>query len=175
MLLFISCGGSDPGTAPSANPTPVPVAQSTPTPAPLARNLQPDTYCVPKPPPLAYLRVKVHDDRGYKKILDARAVVGPDAQFCAAQGQGGTVCVVRDENDPQAVTCNNLLAGKSDTGRYGPNWFYNDDKPCRPIGDGGNDPGCRLHETNQFLVYAFGPGKYTACSEDAVCTDFIVE
>jgi hypothetical protein len=82
---------------------------------------------------------------------------------------------VRRDSDPQHTTCTNLVSGISDTGRYGPNWFYNDHTPCRAAGEGGNDPGCRNHETNQYLVYAFGPGKYTACHENAVCSDFIVQ
>ena len=127
-LCFISCGG-DPGTAPNAVPTPVPVPIPVPTatPSPSAANLQEDTYCVPAPPPLADLRVKVHQDFGFKKVLDARALVGPDAAHCASINTGGTVCVVRREDDPQATTCNNLVVGKADSGLYGPNWFYNDD------------------------------------------------
>lgn len=174
MLSLSSCGG-DPASGPSVVPTPTPVPLPTPTPTPVPDNLKADTYCVPAPPPFYAFRIKIHDDRGYKKILDARPTVGPDQAFCAAQNQGGTVCVVRREDDPQATTCSNLVSGISDTGRYGPNWFFNDDTPCRAMGEGGNDPGCRTHETNQFLVYAFGPGKYTACHENAVCTDFIVK
>ena len=81
---------------------------------------------------------------------------------------------MRQEDDPQAPTCNNLLMGKADSGLHGPNWFYNDDIVCRPAGEGGNEPGCRQRETNQYLVYVFGPGKFTACSADAVCSSFEV-
>ncbi len=170
-----SCGGES-GTSPSASvpaaPAPLPVAVPTPTPAP--ENLQTDTYCVPKPGPIHNIRVKVHNDRGYKKVLDARGLVGPDASYCSAIGQPGEICVVRNENDPMAVTCNNLIFGKSDTGRYGPTWFWNDN-PCRNAGEGDNEPGCRNHETNQFLVYAFGPGVYAACSADGLCNAIEVE
>ena len=130
---------------------------------------------MPEPPPIFGFKVKIHQDFGWKKVLDSRAIVGPDGAFCKVQNGGGTVCPVRKEDDPQFGSCNNLVVGKSDTGRYGPNWFFNDDILCRPMGEGGNDKGCRIHETNQYLVYAFGPGKYTACSKDAVCTDFIVD
>lgn len=169
-LSLISCGGS-PATAPStvATPAPIPIVAA-PTPAPKPENLQTDTYCVPMPPPLFDFKLKVHQDFGYKKILDSRALVGPDAAHCASINAGGTVCVVRREEDPQAATCNNLVVGKADSGLYGPNWFDSDDRLCRPAGEGGNDPGCRQHETNQYLVYVFGPGRYTACSASAVCT-----
>jgi hypothetical protein len=170
----MSCGGQD-ATSPTTSPPTTIAALPTPAPTPVPANLKADTYCVPMPPPLSYFKLKVHSDRGWKKVLDSKAVVGPDAAYCAAQNQGGSVCVVRREDDPMAVTCSNLVVGLSDTGRYGPNWFDTDDKPCRPIGQGDNDPGCRLHETNQYLVYTFGPGTYTACSEDGVCTSIEVK
>jgi hypothetical protein len=132
---------------------------------------------VPKPPPIHTFRVKIHDDRGYKKILDARALVGPDAAYCAAIGQVGDICVVRNEDDPQSVTCNNLVVGKSNEyPRYGPEWYWND-QICRGVGEGDNAPGCRVHETNQFLVYAFGPGIYTACAPSNwdVCTSIEIQ
>jgi hypothetical protein len=174
MLCLTSCGG-DPATSPDAPaPVPTPAATPVPAPTPLPENEQADTYCVPSPPPLFDIRIKVHQDFGYKKILDARAIVGPDPAYCASINAGGTVCVVRREDDPEAATCNNLLMGKSDSGLYGPNWFYNDDTVCRPAGEGGNDPGCRQHETNQYLVYVFGPGKFTACSADALCSSIDV-
>ena len=178
VLLAIPLGGGCGGgtsTSPGPNPTPTPVPQPTPTPTPVPANLQPETYCVPPPPPTNSLRVKVHADFGHKKILDSRALVGPNADYCSAIGYPGTVCVVRNENDPQAVTCNNLAVGKAaDTGRYGPTWYYND-KPCRGIDEGGNDPGCRNHESNQFLVYAFGPGNFGACTETGICQGLRIE
>ena len=173
MLLLTSCGG-DPASAPSSVPTPTPIAVPTPTPAPTAENLQAATYCVPMPPPLFDFKIKLHQDFGNKKILDSRAIVGPDAAHCASINIGGTVCVVRREEDPQATTCNNLVVGKSDSGLYGPNWFDGNDRICRPAGEGGNDPGCRHHETNQYLVYVFGSGTFTACSAGGVCTSYVV-
>jgi hypothetical protein len=165
-LLGCNSSSSTPST-PTATPTPVPVPTQQPTPIP--DNLQQETYCVPAPPALHNIRVKVHQDFGYKKILDSRALVGPDAGYCSAIGYPGNICVVRNEGDPQAVTCNNLAMGKAtDTGRFGPTWSW-EGRPCRPAGDGGNDPGCRNHETNQFLVYAFGPGTYAACGSNGAC------
>jgi hypothetical protein len=178
-LVLAACGGpqaTDP-TSPGGSPPPVTIPSAPPAPAatPTPAHLKAETYCVPKPPDIFGFKVKVHSDRGWKKILDAKPLVGPDAAYCASQNQGGTVCVVRREDDPMATTCSNLVTGKSDEGGYGPNWFYNDHTLCRPAGEGGNEPGCRLHEDNQFLVYTFGPGKYTACSADAMCTEIIIE
>jgi hypothetical protein len=157
---------------PSATPIPAP----TPVPTPTPENLLKDTYCVPAPPPLSRIKLKAHLDFGYKKVLDSRAFVGPDPNYCTTIGYPGfTTCIVRDENDPQSVTCNNLALGKaSDTDRYGPLWFWNG-RPCRPASEGGNDPGCRNHETNQFFAYAFGPGVYTACGSNGACTDLLIE
>ena len=45
-------------------------------------------------------------------MLDSRAFVGPDANYCGSIGLPGQICVVRDENDPQSMTCNNLAMGK---------------------------------------------------------------
>ena len=172
--MALGCGGKT-STSPGPNPTPTPAPQPTPTPTPVPENLLPETFCVPAPPPTYSLRVKVHADFGYKKVLDSRALVGPNADYCSSIGYPGTVCVVRNENDPQAVTCNNLAVGKAqDTGRYGPTWYYND-KPCRGIDEGSNEPGCRNNESNQFLVYAFGPGNYGACTDKGVCQPLRVE
>ena len=174
LATTLGCGGGR-STSPGPNPTPTPVPQPTPSPTAVPNNLQADTYCVPPPPPTYSLRLKVHLDFGYKKVLDSRALVGPSAEYCSSIGYPGDICVVRNENDPQAVTCNNLAVGKArDTGRYGPTWYYND-KPCRGIGEGGNDPGCRNHETNQFLVYAFGSGDFGACTDKENCQAFHID
>src|SRR5215468_10670435 len=88
VLCLAACGASDP-----AKPDPAP----TPTP----ENLDKDTYCVPAPPPFVGFKVKIQNDLGWKKVLDARALVGPDAAYCASIGQTGNACVVRNEGDPQ--------------------------------------------------------------------------
>ena len=166
-----SCSSSSTPSGPTVSPTPVP----TPTPTPTPANLLPETYCVPAPPPLHNIRVKVHADFGYRKILDSRALVGIDASYCASVGYPGDICVVRNEDDPQAVTCNNLVMGKAkDTGRYGPTWTWNG-QACRPADVGGNEPGCRNNEENQFVAYAYGPGDYLACGENGVCNGITIE
>jgi hypothetical protein len=42
--------------------------------------------------------------------------------------------------------------------------------PYRGVNQGGDEPGCRHHPTDQFLVFAFGPGTYSACGDnDRAC------
>jgi hypothetical protein len=159
-----ACGGGSTGSPnPIGGPTPPP-ATPTPTPAPVA------SCGSPAPPPLYGFRLKVQNDQGYKKVLDSKPLVGKDAAYCASVGQAGDICVVRDEGAVDADGCNYAVVGiASQTGRPGPNWYWND-KPCRPANVGGEEPGCRLHPTNQFLVFAFGPGTYSACGDkDRVC------
>ena len=63
-------------------------------------------------------------------------MVGRDEKYCAGLGYPGEICVVRDDNAVDAVTCGNFVAGiASQTGRHGPNWYWND-QPCRPAGEG---------------------------------------
>jgi hypothetical protein len=157
------CGGSG-ALTPNPIPTPTPVPAPTPTPTPAA------IACgSPAPPPLYAFRVKVGNDQGYKKVLDSRVMVQGEA-YCNGLGYPGSICVARDEGATDAITCGNLLTGiASQTGRYGPNWYWNDE-PCRPAGDEGDAPGCKHHPTNQFFVFAFGPGTYSACGDnDRVC------
>ena len=171
VLVGVSLAGCGGGSSPTAVPTPVVVA--TPTPLPTPTPTPAAIACAsPTPPPLYQVRVKVQLDFGFKKVLDSRPVVGPDESYCSYWGYGGDRCVARDENLPDSVTCNNFVMGvATQTSRYGPNWFWND-KPCRAIGEGADDPGCRQHPDNQFFALAFGPGTFTACGNrerDRVC------
>jgi hypothetical protein len=124
----------------------------------------------PAPPALYGFRVKVLNDQGYKKVLDSKPLVGKDAAYCTSVGQPGDVCVVRNEGAPDAVGCNHAVLGiASQTGRPGPNWYWNN-QPCRAANQGGDEPGCRQHPTDQFLVFAFGNGIFSACGDaDRVC------
>jgi hypothetical protein len=168
LLVFVSCGGSSPiDPIPTPTPTPTPVPTATPEP--------PEIACTPVPPPIYGFRLKIHDDFGWKKILDSRPLI-QDTAYCTSVGYPNySQCVVRDENDPQAVTCANRVTGKAtDTGRYGPKWTWNG-MPCRAIGEGSDDAGCKNHPSNQFLVFAFGPGEYTACAENNMgCNTYTV-
>jgi hypothetical protein len=168
LTVLTACGG---GSNPATTPNPVPSAVATPTPAPTATPTPAAIFCgKPIPPPLYGFRLKVGNDLGYKKVLDSRPLVGRDAGYCGELGFGGDICVVRDEHADDAVTCGNFVVGMANqTGRYGPNWFWND-KPCRPIGEGGDEPGCKQHPENQWFAFAFGPGTYSACGDhDHVC------
>jgi len=172
--LLAACGGGG-ATDPNPGPTPTPVLP-TPTPTPTATPTPAAIACNPPiPPPLYGFRMKVQVDNGFRKVLDSRALVGRDAAYCAALGLGGDICVVRNEEDPQAVSCSNLVVGKAaDTGRYGPAWSYVppggfNSVACRPASQGGQDPGCRNHDANQYFVFAYGPGTFVACGENGVC------
>lgn len=182
VVVASACGGSNPA-APQPSPTPTP--KPTPTPGPSMTDPSSPIYCVPSPPPLYSFRVKVHADVGYRKILDSRVLVGKDADFCGAMGYGGSICVVRDENDPMAVTCGNAVAGMSlDTRRYGPTWYFADRAPletgsfgnlCRPISDNSDQLGCRNHPDNQFMLYAYGAGYFTACGATGGCATLTIK
>ena len=183
-LSALACGGGNPA-APQPTPAPTPTPTPTPIPGPSMADPNSPIYCVPPPPPLYTFRVKVHADVGYRKVLDSRVLVGKDAAFCGYWGYGGDICVVRDENDPMAVTCGNAVAGlATDTRRYGPRWYVADQppmvtgsfgRPCRPISDTSNDPGCRNHPDNQFMLYAYGPGYFTACGATGGCATLTIK
>lgn len=184
MMTVVSCGGSPASPTPTPTPTPVPTPTPTPTPTPSATDPNSPVYCVPSPPPLYSFRIKVFADNGYRQLLDSTPQV-KDKTYCGAIGLPGDICVVRTEGDPQAVTCGNLIAGRAkDTGRYGPTWYKADRHPkdtgnfgalCRPTTDTSDGLGCRNHETNQFLVWAYGPGYYTGCGENGACHTFLLE
>jgi hypothetical protein len=153
IAIDASCGGSS--SAPPTGPTPAPTA--TPTPAPTVAPL----FCDPTPPPLRYVGVKIHDDSGYRKILDSKPVVQNVDRYCQRVGvPGNEFCSTRLEDDPQRADCDRMAMGMSDTGRYGPTWSY-EGQPCR---DRGPEPGCYHHPDNQFLVIAKGTGEFAACA-----------
>jgi hypothetical protein len=154
------CGGSDSPTGPPT-PAPTPTPVPTPTPAPL--------NCSPTPPPLRYVKVKVHEDQGYRKVLDSKPIVQNVDDYCARVGVPGRYfCDTRLEGDPQRVACDYMAMGRAkDTGRYGPTWAY-DGKPCAA---GTEEPGCSNHQTNQFLVVAKGAGEFEACAAEDVPLD----
>lgn len=176
-LGITACGGGS-STGPTPSPTPI---LPTPTPSPTATPTPAEVACNPPlPAPLNGWRVKIQIDQGYKKVLDSRALVGPDASYCSAIGYGGDTCVARNENDPQAITCQNLVVGiATDTKRYGPTWYWvpqgsASPQLCRPPGDPGQEAGCKNHPDNQYFVLTFGPGTFSPCGANGVCGGFEV-
>jgi hypothetical protein len=162
LAALVSCGGGS--SSPTGNPTPVATTTPAPTPTPT-----PDSpgLCNPTPPPLYGIHMKIHDDSGFRKILDSRPQVinvGSNPSYCEQVGQGnGAFCFPRMEGgDLQMFACDSLAMGRSpETGRWGPTWYYNG-KPCAAEGE--NVVGCKNHPDNQFLVIAKGPGEYAACA-----------
>ena len=171
MGAYVSSCGSSPSSSssttpptvtlpPAPGPTPVP----TPTPDPFL------ALCVPSPPPIHGIKVKVHVDQGYRKLLDSRPIVKNLDGYCAKVGFSAAApyCDTRLEGDPQREACDALAVGKAkDTGRYGPTWTF-DDKPCVA----GASEGCVNHPDNQFLVVAKGPGVYLACPAEGPCGSY---
>jgi hypothetical protein len=96
--------------------------------------------------------------------MDSRPLVENIDRFCQRTGQSGKFCFTRLEGDPQQADCDRMAMGMADTGRYGPTWSF-DGEPCT---DGGSDPGCYHHASNQFLVIVKGSGSVKACAADDV-------
>ena len=147
---------------PAPAPTPVP----TPTPDPFTAK------CVPTPPPIHGMKVKVQVDQGYRKLLDSRPIVENLDGYCAKMGFSASApyCDTRPEGDAQREACDALAVGKAkDTGRYGPTWTFND-QPCADAGSASE--GCINHSDNQFMVIAKGPGIYLACPAEGPCGSY---
>lgn len=170
---YVSSCGSSPSSSSSPNPPTVtlpPAPGPTPTPVPTPT---PDAFlaqCVPSPPPIHGMKIKVHVDQGYRKLLDSKPIVQNLDGYCAKMGFSSSApyCDTRMEGDPQREACDALAVGKAkDTGRYGPTWTF-DDKPCV---DGASE-GCINHPDNQFLVIAKGGGLYLACPAEGPCGSF---
>lgn len=176
LAALVYCGGSS--SPPTGNPTPVPTATPTPAPTPDSPGL-----CSPTPPPLYGIHVKIHDDSGFRKILDSRPQVinvGSNPSYCEQVDQGNArFCFPRTEGgDLQMFACDSMAVGRSpETGRWGPTWYYNG-KPCEAEGE--STVGCKNHPDNQFLVIAKGPGEYSACANPSVpvagdrCGGFVI-
>jgi hypothetical protein len=165
--------------APGPTPTIIPTPTPKPTPTPAATPDASTTDCVPEPPPLARINVKVHNDQGEKKVMDSAPNVcsgGPGFEkFCETIMNDPTrrCCPPRPEGHPQREACDALLMGHArDTGRVGPTWTMNG-KPCV---DSSSTviPRCVNHPTNQYLLFIYGTGKLTACAENGYCGEITV-
>jgi hypothetical protein len=189
-------GPGNPGVPPTPTPTkttPVPVSSPTPTPTPTiiptptptpspSSPPTPDpttSACVPEPPPLTRVNVKVHNDQGVKKVLDSAPIVcdGPGYEgFCEKMMNDPSrrCCPPRPEGHPQRVACDQILMGNArDTGKVGPTWTLNG-KPCLNE-ESDVVPRCVNHPLNQYLLFAYGPGRYTACSESGSCGEIQIQ
>jgi hypothetical protein len=154
-----------PSPTPKASPTPSPTPSAEPTPTPTPT---PNTgKCGnPLPPAVTRMNVKIHLKSPSRYTLDSTPLVGPDAAYCKKIGftDGRTYCPVRTEGSADRVACETYAIGKAmDTGRAGPTWYRNG-KLCT-----GNSTDCENHPDNQYLLWAFGDGRYEACTEDDVC------
>jgi len=160
LLPLGACGGSS--DSPTVTPTPVVTPTPAPTSTPVAASCP-----APTPPPLRYRAIKVHNDLGYRKVLDTKPLVENVDGYCGKVGLSANArfCETRPEDSPERAGCDYMAVGRAkDTGRYGPTWFYEG----RPCAAGPDQPGCTNHESNQFLVVAKGPGEYAACAADEV-------
>jgi hypothetical protein len=172
-LLAFGCSAESPGLpGPQPTPTPPPVTSPTPVPTPTPDPVT--SKCLPPtPPPIHGMKIKVHVDQGYRKLLDSRPIVQNLDGYCAKVGASASApyCDTRLEGDLQREACDALAVGKAeDTGRYGPTWTRNDE-PCGSGGEG-QDAGCVNSPDNQFLVIAKGPGHYLACPREGPCGGF---
>jgi hypothetical protein len=190
-LVAGSCGEdasapAEPGPLPNANaliPS-APAPQPTPTPTP---GTAPDTDTFPAspgspadagggasegcgdpvPPAVSRINVTVHGSSPGRVLLDSTPLVGPDPAYCRLIGftDGRLHCPVRTEGHPERAACEAARVGRAtDTGRVGPTWSANG-KGCG--GDGGAS--CVNHPDNQFLVFAYGSGRFRACAATGVC------
>jgi hypothetical protein len=126
----------------------------------------------PLPPPLARMKVVVHSDQGFKKVLDSTPLVY-GREFCAAIGytDGRLFCMPRPHGHPETEACAEYVVGRaSDTGRVGPTWTYN----AQPCVESAEDGRCKNHYDNQFLVFVFGSGTARACSASGVCGEIVI-
>jgi hypothetical protein len=150
-----------PTPTPEPGPGPTPAPTPAPTPGPGANGCK-----SPLPPPLWNINTKVHIRGPNRWTLDSTPIVH-DREYCAQIGftDGRVDCPVRTEGTPDREACEAYALGgpAQDTGRVGPTWTRNGNHCTGNAGD------CENHEENQFLVYAFGGGRYQACSRNGVC------
>jgi hypothetical protein len=120
----------------------------------------------PFPPPISRFNVKVHFRAGEYWTLNATPLVGHDVEYCAAIGytDGRSLCPVRPEGHPERLACEEWAVGRAeDTGRIGPTWFL-EDHLCT-----GPESGCQNAPDNQYLLWAYASGHYSACTAAKAC------
>jgi hypothetical protein len=120
----------------------------------------------PFPPPVSRFNVKVHFQGGDFWTLNSTPLVGHDVEYCEKIGytDGRSLCPVRPEGHPERVACEEWAVGRAeDTGRVGPTWRL-DEQLCT-----GPESGCQNAADNQYLLWAYGSGRYSACAENGAC------
>jgi hypothetical protein len=161
--VIVHCGGSDSPTPPTSVTTTLAPTTTTTT-APVGVVLPPGMTCSPTPPPIYGMQLKIHAGDPGRYVLDSKPIVLNVDNYCErVTGVSGKFCETRLEGDLQRVACDYMVVGKADTGRWGPNWYWNN-KPC----GGDNAESCNNHATEQFLVIAKAPGRYESCASDSV-------
>jgi hypothetical protein len=162
-VALTRCGSSS--SSPTATATPPAVTLPSPSPVPTPSGpigLPAGMVCSPTPPPLYRMSVKVHAGESGRWILDSKPLVVSEDGYCDKMGFGDwKFCETRPEGHPQREACDYLVTGKaSDTGRWGPNWYHDNDI-CSTV------PGvCVNHGSNQFLAVAKDTGEYRACAAE---------
>ena len=164
LLVLTACSSSNNPTTP---PTGVTTTTTTLAPAP-----PPNPYAAACGQPLpkfadSYgfgIKVQLEPTRN-RKVINASPLVR-NADYCLQAGLFGQYCNTRFEYLAERVPCDHYLSGISETGRPGPNWFQEVNGrllKCGGQGVTGDAPGCRLKDSNQYLLDVTEPGKYVAC------------
>jgi hypothetical protein len=120
----------------------------------------------PFPPPISRVKLKVHFRSGEYWTLNSTPLVGHDPTYCAEIGytDGRTLCPVRPEGHPERIACEAWAVGEAvDTGRVGPTWALEDNYCTGP------ESGCQNAADNQFLLWAYASGRYSACVSNGAC------
>lgn len=119
----------------------------------------------PYPPPISRMNCKLHHRGGDYDVLDSTAIVGHDAEYCAAVGfPDRSLCPVRPETSPERIPCENWAVGNArDTGRPGPTWTV------RGAYCTGPESGCQNHPTNQHQLLVYASGPYEVCAQTGSC------
>jgi hypothetical protein len=170
-LVLVGCHAikeelpTEPTQTPTSSPVltvPIPkITPGTPTPTPPPSAGKCGN---PLPPPVSRMNTKVHLKSPIRYTLDTTPLVN-DAAYCKKVGfPDRAQCPVRPEGSSDRVACETYAVGKAlDTGRPGPTWYRNG-KLCT-----GASTDCENHPDNQYLLWAYGDGRYEACTEDDVC------
>jgi hypothetical protein len=164
LPLLAACGGGGGGNSPAAPvATPLPTPQPTPTPNPFAAACgQPlpaidDTYG---------FKVKVQSEPSpNRKWLTASPLIRNEA-YCTATGQPGNTCATRFEDMAERAPCDHYVAGISDDGRPGPNWYEEvggQRLKCGTSTSTGQSANCDVREESQYNLNIRAAGKYLAC------------